>query len=98
MLFRSVLDGEAINKDTDGVTVDLTMFSLHTLLSSVYPANNETLILGYDNEFDFESLQTSLDLPAGQWGNFRLYFVISDDSGHMDLFLGDLQKGAVVEY
>lgn len=93
-----VLDGEAINKDTDGVTVDLTMFSLHTLLSSVYPANNETLILGYDNEFDFESLQTSLDLPAGQWGNFRLYFVISDDGGHMDLFLGDLQKGAVVEY
>lgn len=93
-----VLDGEAVNKGDTGFTLDLTMFSLHTLLSSIYPANNQTLILDYDNNFDFESMQTEAELPAGGYAGFKLYFVISDDGGHMDLFLGDTQMGAVVEY
>lgn len=93
-----VLNGEAINKGTSDLQVDLTMFSLHTLLSSVYPANNATILHDYDNSFDTESLDLILEMPQGKWAQFTLYFVISDDNGHMDLFLGGAQKGAVVEY
>lgn len=93
-----VLDMECINKNAQAMQVDLGMFSLRTLLGSVYPANNETMLLSEDAAFDVSSLPLTVELPASSWGTAKLYFVISDDSGHMDLFLGNVQKGAVVEY
>lgn len=95
-----VLDGEAINKsDTTEATVDLQMFSLKSLLNSTYPANNELLLRDYNNLFDFESMETELVLAPCQWSDFTLYFAISDnDDGHMDLFVNDVQQGAVREY
>lgn len=89
---------EAINKDDETVTVDTTNFSLRTLLNSIYPSNNETLIRNYDNTFDMSKLVKSVELPSKGWSEFDLYFVISDDTGHMNMYFGDTNLGSAVEY
>lgn len=93
-----VLDGEAINKGDSSFEVDLTNFSIQTLLGSIYPANNETLLLAHDNTFDMTVAPLTLQSMSKSWNDFKLYFVVSDDGGHMDLFFGGTQRGAVVEY
>lgn len=94
-----VLDMEVINKSDDTErTFNLTDYSLRTLLNSVYPANNETLLRNYDNTFDMEKLQTEMVLKPHEWGTCKLYFVISDDTGHMDLYSGDNKINTVVQY
>lgn len=93
-----VLDGEAINKGDSSFEIDLTNFSIQTLLGSIYPANNETLLLANDNTFDMTLAPLTLQSMSKSWNDFKLYFVVSDDGGHMDLFFGGTQRGAVVEY
>ena len=94
----AVFHVEAINKGDETVTVDTTNFSLRTLLNSVYPSNNETLIRNYDNTFDMSKLVKSVELPSKGWAEFDLYFVISDDTGHMDMYFGDTNLGSAIEY
>ena len=94
----AVFHVEAINKGDETVTVDTTNFSLRTLLNSVYPSNNETLIHNYDNTFDMSKLVKSIELPSKGWAEFDLYFVISDDTGHMDMYFGDTNLGSAIEY
>lgn len=94
----AVFHVEAINKGDETVTVDTTNFSLRTLLNSVYPSNNETLIHNYDNTFDMSKLVKSVELPSKSWAEFDLYFVISDDTGHMDMYFGDTNLGSAIEY
>lgn len=94
----AVFHVEAINKGDETVTVDTTNFSLRTLLNSVYPSNNETLIHNYDNTFDMSKLAKSVELPSKGWAEFDLYFVISDDTGHMDMYFGDTNLGSAIEY
>lgn len=94
----AVFHVEAINKGNEPVTVDTTNFSLRTLLNSVYPSNNETLIHNYDNTFDMSKLVKSVELPSKGWVEFDLYFVISDDTGHMDMYFGDTNLGSAIEY
>lgn len=89
---------EAINKGDAPATVDTTNFSLRTLLNSVYPSNNETLVRNYDSTFDMSKLVKSVELPAKGWAEFDLYFVISDDTGHMDMYFGDTNLGSAIEY
>ena len=94
----AVFHVEAINKGDETVTVDTTNFSLRTLLNSVYPSNNETLIHNYDNTFDMSKLVKSVELSSKGWAEFDLYFVISDDTGHMDMYFGDTNLGSAIEY
>lgn len=94
----AVFHVEAINKGDDTATVDATNFSLRTLLNSVYPSNNETLIRNYDTTFDVSSLTKSVEIPSHGWAEFDLYFVISDDTGHMDMYFGDSNLGSAIEY
>ena len=94
----AVFHVEAINKGDETATVDTTNFSLRTLLNSVYPSNNETLIRNYDNTFDMSKLAKSVELPSKGWTEFDLYFVISDDTGHMDMYFGDTNLGSAIEY
>ena len=89
---------EAINKGDAPATVDTTNFSLRTLLNSVYTSNNETLVRNYDSTFDMSKLVKSVELPAKGWTEFDLYFVISDDTGHMDMYFGDTNLGSAIEY
>lgn len=94
----AVFHVEAINKGDAPATVDTTNFSLRTLLNSVYPSNNETLVRNYDSTFDMSKLVKSVELPAKGWTEFDLYFVISDDTGHMDMYFGDTNLGSAIEY
>lgn len=94
----AVFHVEAINKGDEAVTVDTTNFSLRTLLNSICPSNNETLIRNYDNTFDMSKLIKSVELPSKGWTEFDLYFVISDDTGHMDMYFGDTNLGSAIEY
>ena len=94
----AVFHVEVINKGDEAVTVDTTNFSLRTLLNSVYPSNNETLIRNYDNTFDMSKLVKSVELPSKGWSEFDLYFIISDDTGHMDMYFDDTNLGSAIEY
>lgn len=93
-----VVDADVINKAGEDVTIDLTEFSMHDLLSSIYPANNTTLIRGHDSTFDMTKLESSITIPASGWKQFKMYFVAVDDVGHTDLFFGDTQLGAIIQY
>lgn len=93
-----VIDVEAINKSDADVTFNLTDFSARTLLNSIYPANNETLLLNEDNIFDMSLLTSETTLTAHEWGTYKLYIVLSNDDGHMDLYYGETNLGSVIEY
>lgn len=93
-----VVDVEVINKSDEDVVVNATEFSMHDLLDSIYPANNETLIRGYDSTFDMSKLVGELTIPSHGWEPFKLYFVNVNSVGHTDLFNGSLKLGAIIQY
>lgn len=82
----------------DSITVDLTNFSLHTLLQSNYPANNETILRNFDNNFDFNTMQTEIKIQPNIPVETKLYIVISSDGGYMDLWYGDTNFGEIINY
>lgn len=92
------LRGTAINKNKKKVVIKSSDFELKNLLNSVYPANNETLLLDADNTFDTDKLKTKLTLQPSQWSEFTYYFIIPDDAGHVDLFYSGKKKGTIIEY
>ena len=93
-----VLDGQVINMSDNYKEFETSDFSVQTLLSSMYPANNDILLRNYDNKFDLESIEYSIVVPPKYWDTFKLYFVLSDDSGHMDLFYKKDKYGTVIQY
>lgn len=93
-----VVNVEAINKSEADVTINCSDFFVQDLLASIYPANNETLIRNYDTTFDMSVLAGEVVIPASGVKDFKLYFVLSDGFGHMDLFHGEEQLGAVIQY
>lgn len=88
------------NTDKD-VTFDTTAFQVKTLLSSVYPANNQTLLGGFDatwyDKYD-EKVEPKKTVTAGTSDDTTLYFVISDDNGYMDIWYNDSNLGVIVQY
>lgn len=93
-----VLNANVLNKSDTEYTFNASDMSLRTLLNSIYPANNETLIRNADNMFDMEQLTTEVTLAPHEWIEFKLYFAPSDDDGHMDLYFGEDNCGSVIEY
>ena len=89
---------EVINKSESDYTFNITDFSMRSLLNSIHPANNETLIRTADNTFDMTLLSTEVTLVPSQWAEYILYFVPSDDTGHMDLYFGESNCGSIIEY
>ena len=79
-------------------TVGLRDFSLRTLLSSVYPSNNEVLLRNYDNTWDLSSLEGEVTLSSGEMRRVKLYFVLSEDTGYMDLWYGEEKLGVAIKY
>lgn len=83
-----------IKNTTDAnIDIDLTNFSLRTLLSSKYPSNNEVLIRNYDNNYNFNSLKKSITVKAGESVDTKLVFVLSEDTGYMDIWYGEENLG-----
>lgn len=87
-----------MNKAEGDLELDLTTFSLRTLLSSVYPANNLTLLHAYDNSWDGMMSPESMVIPTSGYKNLKLYFVTSNDTGYMDLWVGEKKLGVAVSY
>ena len=88
------------NTDND-VTFDTTAFQVKTLLSSVYPSNNQTLLGGFDSSwYDkySDKVEPNKEVKAGTTDDTTLYFVISDDDGYMDIWYNDANLGVVVQY
>ena len=94
----AVLDILVMNKSDGNVTLDLTNFSLRTLLSSVYPSNNMTLLRNYDNSWNEMLTPAETVLQPKGFSEMSLYFVTSDDTGYMDLWYGETKLGVVIEY
>ena len=88
------------NTDTD-VTFDTTAFQVKTLLGSVYPANNQTLLGGFDatwyDKYD-DKVDVKKTVSANSSDDTTLYFVISDDNGYMDIWYNDSNLGVLVQY
>jgi hypothetical protein len=82
----------------DSITVDLTNFSLHTLLSSSYPANNEVILKDNDNSFDMSQVETEIKIQPNVSKKTKLYIVISSDDGYMDLWYGDTNFGELINH
>ena len=89
---------EVINKSDAEYTFNATDFSMRSLLNSIHPANNETLIRTADNTFDMTQLVTEVILAPHEWREITIYFVPTDDSGHMDLYFGETNCGSIIEY
>lgn len=93
-----VLSLEVLNRSGEDAIVDCGSFVIHDLLDSIYPANNEILIRNYDNLFDMDKLLGDIYIPAKGFETFDIYFVIAEDAGHSNLFYGDTNLGAVIQY
>ena len=96
-----VIDCKVVNNTDKDVTFDETSFQVKTLLGSIYPANNRTLLGGYDSEWynKYEKkISTELKVKAGGKKESTLYFVMSDDNGYMDIWYNDTNLGVVVQY
>lgn len=93
-----VMNVDILNKTDADVVIKPADFVGHDLLDSTYPANIETLIRGYDSTFDMSLLLEEVTVPAKGWNQFKLYFVIAEDSGHVDLYHGEEQLGAMIQY
>lgn len=89
---------EVINKSDVEYTFNAENFSMRSLLNSIHPANNETLIRTADNMFDMTQLVHDITLAPHEWKEFIIYFVPSDDTGHMDLYFNDTNCGSIIEY
>ena len=93
-----VLSLEVLNRSGEDAIVDCGSFVIHDLLDSIYPANNEILIRNYDNLFDMDKLLGDIYIPVKGFETFDIYFVIAEDAGHSNLFYGDTNLGAVIQY
>ena len=93
-----VVDVDVQNRSEEDMTIICTDFTMQNLLGSLAPANNETLVRNYDNSFDMSLLQKEVVVPASGLAEFKLYFVIAEDGGHMDLIYNGTQLGALIEY
>lgn len=79
-----------------GGSVELEKFSLQTMLSSKYPANNYTVLHDYNNKFDKSLLKNSVSVPANGYANARIYVVMTNGLEYLDLFYGDEKVGDIV--
>lgn len=93
-----VVDALIMNKKDTPISIDLTNFSVRTLLSSKYSANSFTELHSYDNTWDDNISPTSVDLAESAYANVKLYFVVNGDSGYMDLWFGEESLGDIIRY
>ena len=92
-----VLDAKFENYGDEDVVIDLTDFSIQTMLSSKFPSNNFVLLHDYDNNITQEDIPVEMTLAPNQFGETKLMFVISEDS-YMDLWRGEEKIGIVKAY
>ena len=93
-----VIKGTITNKTNSVYKLDTSNISLRTLLNSIYPANNATLLHNVNNTFDINKLETTVVVKPNKNKEFKLYFVPAGDDGHMDMYYKDINCGSAIEY
>ncbi len=87
-----VVSATIMNKTANPVTLNLTNFSLRTLLSSTYSSNNLTTLRDNDNTWDETLTPQAIDLEPSSYADVDLYFVVAGDSGYMDMWYQPIDK------
>ncbi len=87
-----VVSTTIMNKNDYPITLNLTNFSLRTLLSSTYSSNNLTTLRDNDNTWDETLTPQSIELEASSYADIDLYFVVAGDSGYMDMWYQPIDK------
>lgn len=87
-----------MNNSDKAKKVDATKFSLQTMISSKYPANNEDVIRGFDTEFKFDKLAKSVTVNPKEFKTIDLYFVTESGLEYFDLFYDKDKLGEIVAY
>ena len=90
-----VVSTTIMNKTSNPVTLNLTNFSLRTLLSSTYSSNNLTTLKDNDNTWDETLTPQAIELNASSYADVDLYFVVAGDSGYMDMWYQPIDKDAI---
>ena len=81
-----VVSTTIMNKTENSVVLNLTNFSLRTLLSSTYSSNNLTTLRDVDNTWDESLTPQAIELPPSSYADIDLYFAVVGDSGYMDMW------------
>ena len=90
-----VVSATIMNKTDNTINLNLTNFSLRTLLESVYSSNNLTTLRDNDNTWDESLTPQSIELGASSYAEVDLYFVVSGDSGYMDMWYQPIDKDVI---
>lgn len=85
-----------LNKTNKKLKLNTSDFTLQTMLSSKYPANYESLLEEYDNEFDMSKAPSIIEVDANGYTETSLYFVIANGLEYMDMWYQGEKLGVVV--
>lgn len=85
-----------LNKTGEELTINTSDFTLRTMQSSKYPANYQSLLKEYDNQFDMTKAPETLTISADGYIEAPLYFILSNGLEYMDLWYGETNLGVVV--
>lgn len=85
-----------LNKTGKELTINTSDFTLRTMQSSKYPANYQSLLKEYDNQFDMTKAPETLTVNANGYIEAPLYFILSNGLEYMDLWYGETNLGVVI--
>lgn len=85
-----------LNKSSEELVLNASDFTLRTIQSSKYPANYQSLLREYDNNFDMSKAPESITIPANGYVEVPLYFILSSGLEYMDLWYGETNLGVVI--
>ena len=85
-----------LNNSSKELKLKTSDFTLRSIQSSKYPANYESLLKEYDNEFDMKKAPKTITIPANGYIETPLYFVLSNGIEYMDLWYGEENLGVVI--
>jgi hypothetical protein len=90
-----VVSATIMNKTENEVVLNLTNFSLRTLLDSTYSSNNNTVLRDIDNTWDETLTPQAVTLGASSYVDVDLYFAVNGDSGYMDMWYQPVDKDII---
>lgn len=85
-----------LNNSSKELKLKTSDFTLRSIQSSKYPANYESLLKEYDNEFNMKKAPKTITIPANGYIETPLYFVLSNGIEYMDLWYGEENLGVVI--
>lgn len=85
--------------NTEGVFKCKTKdFKLKDLGTSLVSANISSQLLEVNPDFDTSKYEDTVSLDSGCFKDFKLYFVLPEESGYLDIFLSDDVLGNLVSF